>query len=156
VPGGDMVRGAREKALGSLGVVLATLGAPACSEGEPAHAVDAGAAGDADAGGSPPIGAACVRNEDCASSSSILVCDRLSGACVTPCTIARAPCDPRLHCDEQTRTCVPGCSRDEACLPAADAGGRPGRCDLRAHACVECLDSVDCADGMLCAGGRCS
>ncbi len=107
-----------------------------------------------DASSSEDASDSCASDDDCTLKD--MVCDRARSICVTPCTRPRGVCPADRHCDEGTKTCVPGCSRDEGCAHngASEGAGGP-RCDIKAHACVACLDDVDCDEGSLCQGSLC-
>ncbi len=97
-----------------------------------------------------PDTAPCTSNADCAANEpGRRVCDRASGRCVA-CVATDDTCPAAQHCDPATRQCVDGCRTDEGCT--ADPARR---CNVPAHACVQCLRDDQCMPGTVCSMGRC-
>ncbi|MBL8955735.1 MAG: hypothetical protein JNK82_33485 [Myxococcaceae bacterium] len=71
---------------------------------------------------------------------------RVCDACASPVWCPGTAGTPR--CEEHRRACV-ACTEDDHCT------GALGQCDRRVGACVECVDSRDCAAGSFCVGSVC-
>jgi hypothetical protein len=91
----------------------------------------------------------CKSDGDCMAHPAGPVCDTETGDCVG-CLPANDTCPTAQFCDPAVKACAPGCKDDADC-----AEGAAARCDVAAHACVECLADADCAPGTICIGAAC-
>ncbi len=103
----------------------------------------------------------CRQSSDCVGHAQGALCHVPSGRCVA-CLAAADSCPLAEHCDDAVHVCVAGCRSDEGCFAgdggladATDGGVGPLHCDLSAHACVACLETLHCPSGTVCVGHAC-
>ena len=96
----------------------------------------------------------CVLDTDCAGTPETPRCERATGIC-RACLPTPDTCAAGSYCDG-TFHCAAGCADDSECAAGSnDAGVVHRRCDVAAHACVDCLADNDCPASMVCSTHRC-